>query len=489
MSGNWANRFKEMYYASGFSESRWRCGTIFSLGHDHNVPALCDATRLVPEGGFTFVESLPEDSSVIEIDRRTYFPLRIEQSKLNLKRAEAAPYREFFNSYRETNLFCVHRDCYEQKGGCSRYLRHHAIDLDVSCILTCEPFASKFSESVQKIDPAPELIITPPHQAGIAMAEIAQQLLASKGHTADVLIHPDLKFANGDPWHRRFCDIREGETVLVIDDVSVTGSRLARFAQSLRALQFEGQIHFRVGIARPESAKHWKKVCSQLRSRGTRNKHTVEAIHEVVLPNWHRKKCPWCTEQRFYTDALSALQFFDETLSKRLSHLSADEFSDPWTDDIFLTDPTCPFPPLAPEAIFIDEGATQAALFAAVCSLIQRMRVGEALPEMRPPNYPEVSVIDTDNYLGGRFPEASIRAAIMRSLMINELQAPRNEDEIGRADAAISAIFEDELSRPLILEIMLQSKLGKLPSLALSTEQAAELRFRYGVAAELLLSK
>jgi hypothetical protein len=489
MSGNWAKRFKEMYYASGFSESRWRCGTIFSLGHDHKVPALCDATPLVPEGGFAFVESLPEDSSVIEIDRRTYFPLRIEQSKLNLKRTEAAPYRDFFNSYRKTNLFCVHRDCYEQKGGCSRYLRHHAIDLDVSCILECEPFASKFSESVQKIDPAPKLIITPPHQAGIAMAEVARELLATKGHTAELLIHPDLKFADGDPWSDRFSAIHEGESVLIIDDVSVTGSRLARFAQSLRALQFEGQIHFRVGIARPESAKHWKQVCSQLRSRGIRNKHTVEAIHEVVLPNWHRKQCPWCTEQRFYTDALSSLKSFDEALSKRLSFLSADEFSDPWTDDIFFTDPACPFPSLAPEAIFIDEGASQAALFAAVCSLIQRMRVGEALPEMRPPNYPEVSVIDTDNYLGGRFPEASIRAAIMRSLRINELQASYNEDEISRAEAATDAIFQDELSRPLILEIMLQSKLGKLPSLALSTGQAAELKLRYGAAAELLLSK
>jgi hypothetical protein len=489
MSGNWANRFKEMYYTSGFSESRWRCGTIFSLGHDHNVPSLCDATRLVPEGGFKFAESLPEDSSVIEIDRRTYFPLRIEQTKLNLKRAEAAPYREFFNSYRKTNLFCVHRDCHEQKGGSSRYLRHHAIDLDVNCILPCEPFATRFNESLQKIDPAPKLIITPPHQAGIAMAENARQLLASKGHTIDVLVHPDLKFADGDLWSRRFRDIRENENILIIDDVSVTGSRLARFAQSLRALQFEGQIHFRVGIARPQSAKHWRKVCGQLRSRGTRSKHTVEAIHEVVLPNWHRKQCPWCTEQRFYTDALSALQVFDKALSKRLSCLSTDEFSNPWTDGIFFTDSTCPFPPLAPEAIFIDEGATQAALFAAVCSLIQRMRVGEALPEMRPSNYPEVSVIDTDNYLGGRFPEASIRAAIMRALMINELQAPRNEDEIGRADAATSAIFEDELSRPLILEIMLQSKLGKLPPLALSTEQAASLKSRYGAAAELLLSK
>jgi hypothetical protein len=490
MSGNLIGQFREMFRTAGFNDSRWTSGTIYSLSQAHDVPSLCDATRLVPDGAFGFSEIIPDNASIIEIDRRTYFPLRIEQNKINLKRDQAAKFKDFFNAYRKTGLFCVHRNCYEHKGGTSRYLRHHAIDLDIGAILECEPFASKFRESVLKIHPAPKVIIAPPHQAGIKMSAIAERLLKINGHAVEQLIHPDLKLLESDPWRRRFCDFPSDESVLVIDDVSVTGSRLASFAQSLRAMDFKGQVHFRVGIARPESEKHWKKVCGQLCTPRDGKRHTIEAMHEVVLPNWHRRMCPWCIEQRFYTDALSKLETFDERLSGRLSLLSADDSSDPLTNSIFFTDQQMPFPNLAMESLFVDEGATQAALFAAVASLIQRMRVSEATPEMPPPNYPEVSVIDPGNYLlADRFPEASIRASILRALTIGELQAPRNEDEILRADAAKNALFNDELAKPLALEVLLQSKLGKLPQLRLTPLQADELRQRYKQTAELLLGK
>jgi hypothetical protein len=491
MSGNLIRQFKEVFHISGFESSRWRCGAIYSLGDQHSVPALCDATRFVPNGGFAFSETLPQDATVIEIDRRTYFPLRIEENKINLKKDETVKYRDFFNAYRKTNLFCVHRNCYEQRGRCSRYLRHHAVDLDLTAILAIDPFASRFSESVRKIAPTPRLIVTPPHQAGIRMAETAQGLLSASGAKVEILVHPDLKFSENDPWCDRFSRFEENDAILIIDDVSVTGSRMARFAQSLRALKFRGRIHFRVGIARPESEKRWKKVCGQLQFRLNGTEHTVEAIHEVVLPNWHRKKCPWCVEQRFYTESLSNLKPFDERLSKRLQRLNADEFSEPLITDIFLSDPSCPFPPLAGGSIFLDEGATQAALFAAAASLLQRMRVSEALPKMPPPNYPEISVIDPGNYLfdDDRFPEDSIRAAIMRGAMVHELQSPRNEDEVSRAEVATTAMLEESTVKPMILEIMLQSKLGKLPPLPLTAGQENFLKELYENTAGLLLSK
>ena len=136
---------------------------------------------------------------------------------------------------------------------------------------------------------------------------------------------------------------------------------------------------------------------------------------------------------------------------------------------------------MAPGSIFVDSGATYAAMFAAVSSLLQRMRVGEASSLLPPTKYPEVSTLLCEEYLGVvSFPEASIRAAIMRATLASELDTQLHANEMKRAEAAKAAIVNGGHSQPLTIEILLQSKLGRLPRLKLSENEISTLEQMHG---------
>ena len=106
------------------------------------------------------------------------------------------------------------------------------------------------------LNPRPSLIVAPPHRSGKLLAELIAELLALNGGLPKVLIHSDLRLKEPDiP-----AEIRDGDaesTILIVDDVSVTGQRLARFQQSLRELNFKGKITNMVAVARPDSEKRW----------------------------------------------------------------------------------------------------------------------------------------------------------------------------------------------------------------------------------------
>lgn len=475
MSGGLVNKLKETFRAADVHDTQWECATLFSLGSSHQVPALCDATQFVSDDGFKFYEELPENGRVFEIDRGTYFPLRIEVLPVELKKVDADQSKYFFDAYKNTKLFCVHRECYEQRGG---RLRHHAIDLEVSAILELEPFATRFAESIKGISPPPTVIVVPPHDAGVAMSEIAKRLIEASGSSVEILVHKDLIFSATDERKNIFNNLA---SLLILDDVSVTGSRMSNFAQSLRTLGFSGELHFRVGIARPTSAKHWRKVCSRLKNNGISSKCTIEAIHEVVLPDWDSDECPWCIERQLYADALSQVGASSDFLTDRLRQLHSDEFTEPWTDDIFCASTNAPFSPMAPGSIFVDSGATYAAMFAAISSLLQRMRVGEASSMLPTAKYPEVTTLLCDEYLGVvSFPEASIRAAIMRATLASELDTQLHASEMARAESARASIVSGGHSLPLTIEILLQSKLGRLPRLKLNESEISGLEQLHG---------
>ena len=497
MTGSAVSRLKEITARHTHEGLTFHFGSLYNLEDGLDVECLCELFCEGPKGAYRHLDELPGsvgETRIIDIDRTTYFPSVTVESVVPISHTVATNAKRFFCDYAGSGAFFVHRNSYVS----GQKFRHHAIYPDLCVLLRHPLFQDRLGMKLAGLDRPPTLIVSPPHEAGQLLAGFAADFLRSHyGGEIAVFEHLDLNIGRNpspeeDRLRRILEEMVESISILILDDVSVTGGRLARYQKSLRDLNFRGQVHYLVGVARPESDRAWERRTRDLCYRtGHTLKHTIDRVEFVLLPDWKEDRCPWCLEQSLYRKLVLDRDELPAFLARRSAELEQSHSDQGGFSRIFLIHGDEDTFRLTSNSIFLDKGASHPEIFAAVASAIQRLRVHEdPLSSLARQHYPQLNCLDPGDYLGTTFGDPVLRASILRAAQRVELVRVSGEDEQKRSDAMRGIILNEHTDEHCIaLEILLAGALEKLPKMVLSPAESGILRrLKLGSVADALLN-
>ncbi len=492
MTGEAANRLAAIASKHIGQGADLRIGALYNLDGNIPIECLCELHKYCDEGAFEHSKTLPEtahETQIVDIDKTIYFPSVIKESLVVADDRVARLARRFFEDYGASGAFFVHRDSYVAD---KRY-RHHAIYPDLLIMLKNDVFQQKFRQKLALLNRLPSIIISPPHEAGKELAKFACGILSalSGGRAVRHWEHLNLVFPR-DPnpteeeLRNVLLQLDENAAILLLDDVSVTGSRFMRYQRSLRNLDgnnngYKGQIHYMVGLARPENKNDWERRVRDFEYRsGSLPKHTLNSVEFLLLPDWDEQRCPWCIERDLYGRMFREREELPLSLARRNSNLG--KLGDPNrpSEDPFALLPLEKVHALTMNSLFAPSGSSQATVFAAVASGLQQLRASSDLASyLGRRSYPLVKCLDPRDYLGTTFTDAVLRAAILRGARRSELERVGFEDEAHRCEMAKSLILaEGQDDYGVTIELFLAMARRKIPMPEFNAEERATLAKR-----------
>ena len=397
------------------------------------IPELCDFSD---ELKVTTELSDQAIKTEIKIDPTTYFPLFKNDVEVCLKKDIAEKHKVFFDSYKDTKTIRIHQD--SLVGG--QKFRHHGIYIDVLEMLKIEHFSSKFQKIVDKLDPTPEMILVPPHDAGIRLADIASEQLATRiGQSPEIVEHLDLIIEdngkNDDEVTDKLKKVRRKlkqldghDAILVLDDVLTTGNRLRGYQKRLRQLEYKGQIHYLVGVSRTHSMKLLEGISQTLKYNSFGPNHTLDFVETIILPDWDEESCPLCIENRLLYQLIKRGHVSDTLLER--ARLLRNSINQGLVDNVFIKLPSNKELQITPNSLFVKEGATQAVVMASVAAAVQELRnhqdSSKRLDAGAFPVRKVYSIGDLDTYTDG-----ILQASLLRCITAKEFQrtSPDNNEQ------------------------------------------------------------
>jgi hypothetical protein len=455
-TGSLAQHLVEIFETSALL-LRPRPIALFALG-DTDIPYLHDLTQ---DSRFKLLEEPAElASEPIRIDPQVYFPLRFEDTVIEISKPVADRARAFFDRYVGTGLIEVHRT---HSDGAGR-IRHHAIHLVTERLAKVGAFVEAFNEKLTALPTPPKLIVSPPHPAGRALAELARDHFARADHICPVFAHDTLYLRAEDVELREIlASAEEADALLVVDDVLLTGTRLAQYQRYTRTAGYRGRIDYLVGIARPDDPQVWAKAKQILTWRGAAlPRHTLNCIDMVVLPDWREPDCPWCTELRLYSRWSQIVPLPEQLASRRAVLQSADAAG--LTSELFLQIPNVPALALGPTSFFTNQAAHQAEVFAAVAAALQHLRteVISSRPRLGPRHFPISTVLNHDDYLCAKWTDSILRATFLRAATGDELTYADSNREYVRTRQLMDLVVQHgEGEHDIAPEVLIAAALGK----------------------------
>jgi hypothetical protein len=478
-------------------EVRWIL--LFRLAEDEppsGVQVLCDLHNIPVPNAYKPIKECPPGKETVDIDPTTYFPVAsIQETYVAITAGHARGAKAFFEKYKGSGVFSLHRDNYVGGGR----FRHHAIYPDVAKLLAHTIFVSAFEERLLSLDAHPTHIITPPHDAGVAMANAAVEIYRQAGRKPpQVSHHISLDFSldsENDCMDLRLWlqSARQGDAILILDDVAVTGERLGKYQRSLRAVlargnrtQYGGQIHYLVGLARPTRLELWAEIERRQTLRGNGlKKHTVGCVEKLVLPDWPEAECPWCQELEILRAVGKKNGDWPRRIARRMRELTdkAVEKSTSRNTEAFLRPGHCEAEApvllqLRAGSIFGPEGMNDIEVFVSVASALQELR-NQNGTGMR--SFPSVHLLKSEEYLGAQFSESILRASLVRAARRLEMESLHANVEEKRAVHLRDAIIDPPHGECIGLELFVASAMFKLPWPRLSEQDVESLKKRgYG---------
>jgi hypothetical protein len=460
----------------------YRLGKVPVEVDDCPIPELCDFSEHVHEdaadGPLLAHGRLP-----IAIHRTTYFPTIVREREQRIRKNVTAKNRGFYNRYRQSNAIRVHADAWLLD---QRY-RHHGILVDVSILLRQKVFESRLAKIIHGLTPVPDILISPPHDAGIALAETVRASIQERtGRSPGLCRSLDLSNPNeialpvqtGDATQALDDLLKkatESDAIMIIDDVVTTGQRLLTFQRNLRSI-YAGQIHYLVAVARMPSVQNWTDLCATLELNTLGRPHTVTAVEEVVLPDWDEATCPWCEERRILEDIGQANNdVVSEEVLERANLLRAErEFG--LCDNVFFEGRDTPPMQLSPNSTFVENPVRPSVVVAAVASTLQEMRSAQDPKKLLMPNgFPLRSVLTIRDF--DRYTDSILISAILRVASTSELGRTDEEQEVKRTAWARLRLQQDAPeARQMRRELLLAILAGKLPRECLDAETLEALR-------------
>ncbi len=460
---------------------------LYKLVKKTETPALCDLSRgFPPENPVAFdsFKKKPKGEKVIEIDENAFFPMKVTETEVNLRKAATLESADFFRRYEGKNVFYIHRDSYYLN---KDRFRHHGIYLDVSKLLLCTEFLKKLNACLATLKKNPSYIIYPPHEHGRDMVRIVCDILKLRfgtepkcycGLDSDFTLKED-----GKELATELQKLSEDDLIMVIDDVSTTGARLRGYQKKIRDF-FSGQICYFIGVARPDKIEDWNgRVADfEYRPSGTAGKrlakHIVCAVETLILPDWDEKKCPWCIEKSILSTVISKEEYQDYPLVRSLKRRFYELDNGPeygLLDNVFYSLNAEPKPKFQGKSVMSDNTQiSEADLVTIIATSIQFLRnVGASVkPSGRNKlelDYPFFKIIKIKSYMGAdpSFDEGLIKAGILRSSYRDEIFAMSEANRQIQLDGVKRFLKGKDIKKEeicyFIYEIYLALKMKKLP--------------------------
>ena len=249
-------------------------------------------------------------SDAIAVDGSLYHLAAPIEKEIFVSDGAFAAHRSFIDRYaNDVGVLRVH--CDDINDGA-----HHALDVDVRVLLKDVVFRSAFEGALARFAEAPDVVVVPDHMAGIELGSIA----ASK-FGKPLVAHADLRRAQLNA--RDVSLLTEAASVLIVDDVLKTGSRLEVFTRALREEYGRfSSVDYLVGVATPEGDAHLEGIRKALTTHASSWRATLGWIEKIILPNWGASECPWCKEYDALARVAEALAAPPGWIVGRLSRLS-----------------------------------------------------------------------------------------------------------------------------------------------------------------------
>lgn len=395
---------------------------------------------------------LENHSKVIDIHQKDYAVRNVNEISEMIKIDDCAELPKLAKAYPDfgSALF-LHRDDPNDR-------QHHAFYVDFLALMKLPQFKEKYIQKLKSKIVESAVAVIPPHPRG----DLIEEIVREEGITK-VIRHKDLRL-DGSLVPSDIQKLRDTNHVLVLDDISLTGSRLQNYHQSLREGHSEfgtfEKIDYLVGFSRPPDLPYWEKIRS-----GMIGKHkagvSVESVETVVLPHWNEKLCPWCLEYEQLSRIARLESTPEEWIQKRIDHLASKETG-------ILSSCIClPLdvsePVAGSESQIAQAGASLREVLFAFASGLQVARTTRKLGSV----YPDRVVLHPTN-LTTRYTENMFRLAIFR--------ASRQEDWSALGRKELMKMFLDEAGKQhgsfLSLEILVHAMKCFLPL----TENEQELK-------------
>jgi hypothetical protein len=473
MTGGAAGRLLALTDRHECSNVIFRFGALYNLNSNLPIECLCELFKECEPECFAHSKELTDrEVHVIDIDKTIYFPTVTKETVVDIDDPVAKPAKAFFAEYGTAGAFFVHRDSHVA----GKPFRHHAIYPDLLVLMKVERFKVAFRKVLAQLDTVPALVITPPHEAGKAMADFACTFLTT---LRDLPVrqwqHLDLVFPrepepSDDELKQVLHQMNHQSSILILDDVSVSGDRLDRYSKSLRDLEFKGQIHYMVGLARPVRQSKWDKLKRNLQYRdGHAKKHTLGYVEFLLLPDWDSDRCPWCIEHKLYERMLEHGELPLVLASRSYAINTQGAALVPYPHDFEFQ--------LTQNSIFAPQGTPQGSVIAAIMSGLQQLRTDPSRTfALGRQSYPSITCLNPIDYLGGTFSDPVLRAAILRSARRSEVEHIGSEQEQLRAAMAKKLIMSakpDE--RAVSIELLIAMACRKIPKLSFTDDELKEL--------------
>jgi hypothetical protein len=434
---------------------------LFSLSPT-KLPSLYD---LSSDARFRPVISDMAVRKPIDIDPQIYFPISFRDEEIIVTKRAVDRYREFFDRYAGHDIIRVHYT----DGNVSSRPRHHAIYVETKNLTQISIFTERLNMKLSGLLHPPIAIVSPPHPAGVMLVQHAAQYLAAVfGASPPVFHHENLYFpdtymtAEEERLRKILVLADESASLLILDDVCITGTRLSQFQRYARTVGYRGRIDYLVGIARPPSEQVWNNLKRYLSFRGTGQAlHSVDCVEIVVLPDWREDACPWCQEAALYRrwGSESNLPAF---ISNRLDHLH-ESSSTGMVADLFLRIAECPDFKLGPDSFYALSRASQADVFASVSSALQTLRTDSTLNiPLGPRRFPLATVLDYRDYLAFKWTDSILRVSFLRSATVDELVYSNVSTESEKSEMIRNILCrKNPDEHNVVLEFACASAMGK----------------------------
>jgi hypothetical protein len=234
-----------------------------------------------------------EESPVFKIDRARYFLHEHKVDTVPLPIRLFDPQREFLAKYGSTpGVLLTHADDPNDSNP-----RHHAFYVSVSALLKQDGFREELRDRLKDFPIESTLVLIPPHPTGREIAGFVESL------GFRVRFHSDLRIRVEEEAERLLADeISACQTMVIIDDLAFSGSRLRAFSRSIReagrVFQAPKEIIFLPLVVLAESVDDWGKVRRGLEANHPDQTRKLTWLYQLQLPNWDKTTCPWCSEQR-----------------------------------------------------------------------------------------------------------------------------------------------------------------------------------------------
>lgn len=420
----------------------------------------------------------------IEIDRTTYYPVFAKEKETRLTQSFAHKNQAFFSEYGLSNSIRIHAD--STVGG--QVYRHHGVYIDVLSMLQTDRFRQRLRAILETFDRAPKMVIVPPHNAGEGLAR-AIACFFEERHACSprIVIHLDLGFPSTDGVdidaskemeviHTELRSLANTDTIIVLDDVITTGTRLLAYQKRLRDIEYKGQICYLVGVQRMEAPAQYQTLSSTLQQNNLGRSHSVMSVESVVLPNWNHDNCPLCLEKEFLQELVENQEGqISRWIQNRLNFLRRTS-SEGLSENVFLQSQNASALRLTINSLFAHSNAPQSVVLSSVASAIQEMRACEdRVRRLDARGFPVRTIFRSRDL--NRYSDGILRASILRSLAPDELRRFSIEKEkllVEQAQSIFEATGEDEKNTHA--ELALAIGLGKIPIEAASEGTKRALR-------------